>query len=162
VVKKIEWHNHHVKIEALPPDVGNSLQEVLVTVGGENGKKIVLDIGSYQVKRIEQETIEGSIFYEDCERLLEGIKQKTQQKVINLFLKRPKKEKEKMESIKKEIVLGIKQYMPKGSVLYETIKEDSKYDFWAIKTDESKLIKMEENYITNSEDAPIKWMERVL
>lgn len=162
VVKNIKWHNHHIKIEAIPPNKGNSLQEVLITIGRDHGKKIVLDIDSYQTKKIEQETIQGSIFYEDCERLLEGIKQKQKPKVINLFLKRSRKEREKMESIKKEIILGIKQYMPKGSVLYEDIKKDEKCDFWKIRTDESKLVKIEENYITTSENAPIKWMERVL
>jgi hypothetical protein len=159
--EKIKWHNHSIKIEALYPNEGFLPNEVLLKIGDKFNKKFVINLNTNQIKEIEDENDLPKSLKEDSNTLIENLfKESNKNKIAILYMNKPKEERENIERIKKEISLGMKQFLPFNSVLFENVKFDENLDVWKVRTDLNKLKKFNDQYIVLTEDAPIKWIKK--
>lgn len=161
--EKIKWHNYPTILEALYPKNGFLPNEFLLTIGDKFNKKFIINLSSNKIKAINDEDDLPSSLKEDSENLAAALlKETVKNKVANLYMAAPKKDREKIENIKKELVLGIKQFLPFNSILYEEIieKEDD-FDIWKVRTDLNKLKKINDKYIALEEDVPLKWIKKI-
>lgn len=161
--EKIKWHNYPTILEALYPEKGFLPNEFLLKIGDKFNKKIIINLSSNKIITIDDKEELPSSLREDSKNLAkELLKENVKNKVASLYMALPKKDREKIENIKKELVLGIKQFLPFNSILYEEIieKEDD-FDIWKVRTDLNKLKKTNDKYITLEEDVPLKWIKKV-
>lgn len=154
IEKCINWDNHEIIIEALYPQKGLIVSEAKISVGNINF------IMNDNFKIVEN----NSNLKLDIADLLNKLSENPKyNKILTLYMNRPKSEREYFESIKKDLSLGIEAVLP-NYVILTTIPLSENTDTWKVRIDEKYIREYlnEGNYKEFhilSDDVPIKWIE---
>lgn len=161
VKEKIKWHNYPISLEAIFPQKGFLLNEAMLKIGKIFTKKYIINLNSKEINELEDEQEVPQSLKEDSNNLTKNIFQELEKNQIAiLYMSKPKSERIKLEEIKKQIVLGVKQFLPFNSNLFEQLVESNE-DVWKVRIDLNKLKKVNDHYVALTDDVPIKWIERI-
>ena len=157
IKEKIKWRNHPIVLEAIYSE-GFIAKEILLKIGDLFKKQFIINLNSNHVKEIDDDGDVPVSLKEDSNILVKKIFENIDKnKIAVLYMSEPQKK--KIENIKKDITLGIKQFLPLNSILSENPQEFNS-DIWQVRTDLNKLEKIGDFYYVINEDAPIKWVKK--
>jgi hypothetical protein len=145
-LKNINWRNYESKLEAIPIKDGLKVEEAQFCVAGE--PKLTFNLEYFNIRSHSSE--------EKYLKLVEAFKQKEPCKISTFYLNDSFGG--DLGSMKKEMSLGIKQYLLEGTKLYREPRGEK--NIWKVKLDESKLLRLEDEYIVGCEDALIRSLEK--
>jgi len=160
-IDKIKWHNHNVLIEAIYPDQDFTPTEALVSVGSSYVKSFIVNLVDNQITNIPNDQLPKKL-KEDCDCLMENLfKNSKEKRIISLYFNTPINERKFIENIKKEIVLGVKQYLPYNTTLKKEATILEGQDAWKVTLDESNIKRNGDVFLVLSEDVAVKWIKRI-
>jgi hypothetical protein len=166
IIDKISWNNHPIYIEALIPENDWIADTVRVYIG-EFYKS------SFEIKKTNKGLkIENIIFNEMPQKMTDQIKNLISRlkespnikKILSLYMSQPSKNRNLFERKKRDISLGIKAFLPQGTMLTNLPYSESD-DVWKVKIDDEGLMNnLQEGNIVGYhliEDANIRWIDLV-
>ena len=166
IIDKISWNNHPIYIEALIPE-NDWITDTARVYIGEFYKS------SFEIKKTNKGLkIENIIFNEMPQKMTDQIKNLISRlkespnikKILSLYMSQPSKNRTLFERKKRDISLGIKAFLPQGTMLTNLPYSESD-DVWKVKIDDEGLMNnLQEGNIVGYhliEDANIRWIDLV-
>lgn len=149
-IKNIKWKNYNIDIK------GEIIKEEFII---ENANLYVNEIKSLKISLEDYgkcHHIEESIYYKECLELSKEIN-KSFKKIGTFYIDASVNSKNIIESLKKEMNINLKGFLPEGAVLTKTPKENS----WKIRINEENLIPLEDSYIVGQEGVCVRHIEKL-
>ena len=156
----IKWPFKNMIFEALYPTQGLLATEAVVSLGEENIQK-VFSI-NLETNEIELSDEMPQRIKDKCSELVSKLDERNKEKIkfINLYIPVLAEDEHKLLESKKEILLGIKQYLPYGTKLMKEPINQEGANIWKLRTNENKLKKDGEEYLVIAERAELFWAGR--
>lgn len=160
-----DWNNHLVEIYGLYPSTGFVVSEARVKIK-DFTFDVEIEMPNFLIKNIQNVEKPLSLV-ENTNKLISLLKQNDKSdKILTLYMSRPKQERAFYESIKKEICLGFNCDLPNYVELGNLpLIENPDTDLWKIKIDSKyvyeKLIEGNYKQYELIDESPIRWIERI-
>ena len=168
VVSKInDWNGHNIVIEALYPKSGWVVSEAKITVGDRFPAIFTYEKTSIGFKI--QNLIENKlpeILKNNVENLISKLKNNDKyESILTLYAATPFSERKYLESIKRDLSLGIKTVLSNRIELFESPFFEQ-LDVWKIRVDEMHVKEYIDKtnvkkYRSVEEEYPVYWIERI-
>jgi hypothetical protein len=158
IKNKIKWPFKNILIEAIYPAQGLLAVEADVSLGEENVQK-VFSI-NLETKEIELNDEMPQRIKNKCSELVSNLNERKKEKVkfINLYMPILAENENKILESKKEIILGMKQYLPHGTKLMKEPIDQEGATIWKVRINENQLKKDGEEYLVIAERAELFWV----
>jgi|688.fasta_scaffold214338_2 hypothetical protein len=162
-LSKIEWDNHPIMIKALPSDKWIA-EKARVEIGNQFVSSFDL------LKETNGFVIENIVLSEMPERmknqiqaLMQRLKESPKIKqLVTLYMSKPVVNRDLFENKRKQIALGIKTFLPKGTIL-TNVPIDENQDIWKVKIEKINLLKsLQEGDVSGFKiigESNLRWIE---
>ncbi|NDD59493.1 MAG: hypothetical protein EBZ47_09685 [Chlamydiae bacterium] len=144
-IHKVSWKNYRLKVVAVPHVDDLNTHEAKILVNDQEG--LLFNLNNKEAKVLD------SVYFKECEKIKEAISM-PKKEVISTFCLENGFDKNRIESIKKEVAMGLRPYLLEGTAL--TKNEGS----WKVKLNEVDLMKVEDKYIVKERGALIRHIEK--
>jgi hypothetical protein len=149
-IKTIKWKNYNLKLEAVPEKNDFSISKAIALV--DDQPKLIFNLDS-----ISSELINKNEIKEEYIELANNFNKINKHEISTFYVDGASFKKGILESMKKEMSLGIKHYLKEGTKLS---KQPFDKNCWKVKIDENNVVRLDEEYLIDSTDVLIRFLER--
>lgn len=159
----VDWDNHPIMVKALPSE-NWIVERAKVEIGNQFTASfdLVNEAKGFVVENITINEMPEKM-KNQIQALMQRLKESPKLKqMVTLYMSKPVVNRNLFESKKKQIALGIKTFLPRGTFL-TNVPMDENNDIWKVKIERKNLLKsLQEGDVTEFkliEDSSIRWIE---